>query len=113
MKFTVNDLTDAQKNQYLPVEKYLSKNPGASVSEACSSTGSTKSTFYSIRKMVETGIKPLSRKERESSEIRPYKKRVKMFTLPVEEVSNSNDHVVAFVGSSKSVVQSVREYLRS
>lgn len=110
------ELTKTQKEVYGQFKEWQKKNPGRSSYNFKNETQNKSTTInVALKKMgldaygesKDTGQdfnKPLRKK---------YTRRA-MITIPVPEiVENELEKVVAFIGSSKNVVQSIRELLRS
>lgn len=87
---------------YKQVQEYLKKNPGSSESQACHFVGVATSTYGSYKKKYIT-------QETETRPKRKYTKRKpKLETFTVPEISNANNYAVVIVPAS-SIKQFVKE----
>lgn len=114
------ELTKTQQLYYSQWLEYKAKKPDGSVSAFRREYGITSSStlHHAMQKM---GALPSQRNDVGAippQSLVPVKRTYKksettMLTLPVETIEADIEKVVAFVGSAKSVVGSIKEFLRN
>ena len=103
-------LTDRQKEIFMQVEEYRKKNPEASNSKILKELHLNPSTYSAAKnRLGKAGSTP--QLDLPIPTKRKYTRRPQMITIPVEEPKTSSN-IVAFVGDSRTVVQSVNEFLK-
>lgn len=120
----LNVLTPKLREAYIKISECLKKNPGMTVADAAVKSGAVRSYYFTARKKLleEAGeIERVKRKNdpKSGEQKRKYnktrlhsKKRITMHTIPVDEAPINLNQVIAFVGTTKSVVDSIRELLK-
>lgn len=94
----LSSLTEKSREKVVAVQKLIKEDPRLSIQEACKQAGITNSYYHNLITKIRSQKKPRS-------------KKIVMHTFPVEE-ARGQSHVVAFVGSAESVVQSIKELMR-
>lgn len=82
------NLPDYMKRSYDLVTEYMKKNPESSIKDACLATGANPPSYYKARLLL---------KSKSGKVNRPYKRRPKMETLVVPEMTRSSRVVILVV----------------
>lgn len=94
-------LSPGKRAVYEKFTEYLNKHPGESVTDAGKALGLNTSYYYVAKLALHKSQKPKRKYTRKA-----------MQTIPVDDTPVQSSQVIAFVGNSRSVVESIRELLK-
>ncbi len=98
----LEDLSPKRRDAIEKVREYQKRNPGTGVYRAAKEQGVTLSCYYAGIKMLD------SDEETPVKTRRPYTRKAKMITLPVDE-GTTTDKAFLLVGSVKELVNAMRD----